>query len=134
MNWIDDQLDERDRRRAAPETFNPDTLQQHERNLASASEAWKRLTEVLKADIGKFNARSPARRVDVSATSEYVEVYWGAPSQTALMISRKLTETTAKYESPLKPDERTKREGTIDLLMEDTESLSERLLTPLLFD
>lgn len=134
MNWIDDKLDERELRKPAPETFNPDTVQQHKRNMASATEAWNRLIEVIRADVSKFNARSPVRRVNVSATSEYVDVYWGAPPRTALMISRKLTETTARYEAPQKPDERTKHEGTIDLLTGDAESLSERLLAPVLFD
>jgi hypothetical protein len=134
MSWVDDKMDEREFRKSAPDTFNPDTVQQHNRNLASATEAWTRLIEVIRADVGKFNARSPVRRVNVSATAEYIDVYWGAPSQTALMISRKLTETTAKYNASQKPDQSTQHEGTINLLTESTESLSARLLAPVLFD
>jgi hypothetical protein len=52
------------------------------------------------------------------------------------MISRKLNETTANYAAPQKPNERKAHahEGTINLLTDSAESVSEKLLAPVLFD
>jgi hypothetical protein len=97
MNWIDDKFDEREHHKPTPEEHNAETVQQHKRNLALAAKTWNRLIEVVRDDIRRFNARSPVRRAKVSATFECIDVHWDSPLQTALMISRKLNETTANY-------------------------------------
>ena len=134
MNWIDDKFDEREHHKPTPEEHNAETVQQHKRNLALAAKTWNRLIEVVRDDIRRFNARSPVRRAKVSATFECIDVHWDSPLQTALMISRKLNETTANYAAPQKPNERKAHEGTINLLTDSAESVSEKLLAPVLFD
>jgi hypothetical protein len=71
MSWIDDKMDEREFRKSAPDTFNPRHCATAQPESSSATEAWTRLTEVIPSDVGKFNARSPVRRVNVSAAAEY---------------------------------------------------------------
>jgi hypothetical protein len=135
MNWIDDKLvSEHERNRPKPDELSPDTVQQQKkRNLALATGTWKRLIKAVRADIAKFNDSKPDRRVSVSATAEFISLDWSNPPQEALLVSRKLQGTSAKYEARQNHRQRTKHEGTINLLTEGAESLSEKLLAPLLF-
>lgn len=134
MNWIDNKLDDRDRHKPKTEDRSTDTVRQHKRDLAAAAETWGRVVDAVRSDIAKFNAKSPARRVNVSATPEFISLDCNNPPQEALLVSRKLHETTATYAAPDRPKQRTPHEGTINLLTENAESLSEKLLSSVLFD
>src|ERR1019366_9082411 len=105
-----------------PHNFNqPIPCLGGKRNLALAAKTWNRLIEVVRDDIRRFNARSPVRRAKVSATFECIDVHWDSPLQTALMISRKLNETTANYAAVARQNERKAHEGTINLLTDSAE-------------
>ena len=130
---MDEKLDERDRQKPAPRAANPEAIQRHKDNIAHATAAWKQLSEDIKSDIAKWNARTPEQRLNVSATAETIGVFWLNAPQEVLMVSRKSSETTVRYESPQTLGRHGGREGSIDLLTADATSLSERLLSPVLF-
>lgn len=135
MNWVDDKFDEQERRKTKARERSADAVQQHRRDLATAATNWSRLIKALKADIAIFNKRSHDSRVGVSANPEYIEVYWLQRIETALMIARKLDETTATIGARKAPKDRWRKpnRGSIDLLA-SIDGLSEKLLAPLLFD
>jgi hypothetical protein len=130
---MDEKLNERDRNQQKLYIVNPSTIQKHKDDIALATDKWKLLANEIKADIDKFNARTPDHRVSVSATSEIILLYWNNPPRDALTISRKASETTANYAAPDNPEIRKAHEGTINLLTDDPEKLSESLLSPVLF-
>jgi len=134
MNWMDKKLKERDQRDLKPEESNTDAVEQHRRGLLQATEIWRELISLARVDIAKYNARSPERRINMSATLEFISLDWSNPPQEALLVSRKLNATTANYEARQKPDELRPHKGMIDLLTETAESLSEQLLEPVLFE
>lgn len=121
---MDEKLNERDRNKQTPFAVSPETIQKHKDDLALAAKAWNALAEQIKADIAKFNVRTPDQRVSATTTPETILLYWNNPPRDALTVSRKASETTANY----KP-----HEGTINLLTDEPEKLSEVLLSPVLF-
>ncbi len=130
MDW---KLDERDRRKPSISTASPETVQKHKDDLALATKSWEKLAEDIKSDIAKWNARTPEQRLNVSATPEFIGVFWRSAPKEVLVVSRKLNQTTARYGAPPTLRQYQKHEGEIDLLREDAAKLSEELLSPVLF-
>ena len=130
---MDDKLDERDRQKPSPSAATPETIQKHKNDLAHANASWEKLTEDIRSDIAKWNARTPGQRLNVTATPEIIGVFWRSAPQEVLEVSRKPNQTTAQYGAPQTLGQYKKHEGTIDLLRDDATTLSEELLSPVLF-
>lgn len=89
MNWMDEKLNERDRQKPTPRAVNPEAIQKHKEELARALESWEILTKEIKSDIDKWNARTPERRLNVSATPAAINVYWLTVPLNLLTMLRK---------------------------------------------
>ena len=69
----------------------------------------------------------------MSATPEIIGVFCRSAPQELLEISRRPSQTTARYVASQALGQYREHEGEINLLREDVEKLSEELLSPVLF-